>query len=346
MTTPAARGFRMPPEWAPHRRCWMAWPSREDLWGRVGPRALDAACRAYAQVARAIAAFEPVTVVANPADTADVSLACGSGVDVLSLPIDDSWMRDYGPTFLTDGQGGLAVLRWRFNGYGGRYAPIDQDLALAPTIAERCDVPFFEGPIFAEGGAIHVDGEGTALVTEECLLNPNRNPDATKEDIEKALRDHLGVDVVIWLGRGLVDDETDGHVDEIACFAGPGRVLALTCQDRDDPNHERLQDNLTRLKNAVDAGGRPIEVIELPQPPRRMAPDGTRLPLSYVNLYLAGDADRKGVVMPAFEVSEDDRAWRILRDVFPDRQIVQIPALDIVVGGGGIHCITQQEPAV
>jgi agmatine deiminase len=346
MSPPAARGFYMPPEWAPHRRCWMAWPSREDLWARVGPRALDAACRAHATVAQAIARFEPVTMVANPADTADVSLACGTGVDVLSLPIDDSWMRDYGPCFLVDGKGGLEVLRWRFNGYGGRYAPIDNDLALAPAIAERCGALFTEGPIVAEGGAIHVDGEGTALVTEECLLNPNRNPGATKQTVEAALRDHLGVDVVIWLGRGLVDDETDGHVDEVACFAGPGRVLALACADTGDPNHERLADNLARLRGAVDAAGRPLEVIELPQPPRRLAPDGTRLALSYVNFYLAGDGARKGLVMPAFEVSEDDRAWRILRDAFPDRRIEMIPALDIVVGGGGIHCITQQEPAV
>jgi len=325
----------------------MAWPSREELWDRVGPRGLDDACRAYAEVARTIAEFEPVTMVANPADTADVSLACGGGVDVLSMPIDDSWLRDYGPTFLTDGRGGLEVLRWKFNGYGGRYAPIDSDLALAPAIAERCGAGFTEGPIYGEGGAIHVDGEGTALVTEECLLNPNRNPGADKATIEAALRDHLGVDVVIWLGQGLVDDETDGHVDEVACFAAPGRVLALTTQDKADDNHERLQDNLARLRAAVDAGGRRLEVVELPQPPKRTAPDGTRLALSYVNFYLAGDGQRQGgVVAPAFEVAEDDRAWRLLRDAFPDRRVVMVPVMDIVVGGGGIHCITQQEPAI
>jgi len=336
----------MPPEWAPHARCWMAWPSREALWDRAGEGAMDAARRAHAAVAREIAAFEPVVMVCNPADVAEVSLACGNGIEVLSLPIDDSWLRDYAPSFLVDGARGLAAVQWGFNGYGGRYGPFDNDLALGPELARRTGARFYAAPLIAEGGAIHVDGEGTALVTEECLLNPNRNPGATRESVERALGDYLGVETVIWLGRGLEDDETDGHVDEIACFLAPGRVAALVADDQEDGNWERLDDNRRRLELAVDAAGRRLEVVEIPQPPLGRHPDGSRLARSYINFYMAGDGQRSGLVMPAFEVAGDDRARRILRDACPGRKIVQVPAGDIVIGGGGIHCITQQQPAV
>jgi agmatine deiminase len=336
MPTPTELGFFMPAEWERHKRCWMAWPSREPLWGDC----IEEARRAFTEVARTIADFEPVTMICNPADAADVSLACGAGVDVLPLGIDDSWMRDFGPTFLVDRQGSLAGVHWRFNAWGNKYQDYEQDAALARRVLERVGARPFEAPIVLEGGAIHVDGEGTLLATEQSLLNPNRNPDIGHDRMERHLKDYLGVEKVIWLAGGLEEDETDGHVDNVACFAQPGTVLALITADKGDGNYEVLQENLRRLRSATDARGRQLQVVELAQPSRRRHKE-MRLPLSYVNLYIANGA----VIVPAFEAPEDDKAYRALRDVFPNRRIVPVVANDIVIGGGGIHCITQQQPA-
>ncbi len=337
MNTPSAAGLVMPAEWERHARCWMAWPCRLDLWGD----GLDAARSAYAEVARTIAEFEPVTMVCNPADVAEASLASGAGVDVMSMPIDDSWMRDTGPTFVVDHEGALAAIDWRFNGWGNLYGDYENDADLARRIIEHVGAWRYDAPVVLEGGAIDVDGEGTLLTTEQCLLDPNRNPGVSRSEMERHLKDHLGVGTVIWLDRGYEDDETAGHIDEIACFARPGVVLALATDDRQDGNHPVFQDNLARLRDARDAHGRRLEVIELPLPKRRDNADGRRITLSYANFYIANG----GVVMPGFEVAADDRAFKILRDVFPDRRVIQVAASDIVVGGGGIHCITQQQPA-
>ncbi len=338
MSTPTDDGFFMPAEWALHKRCWMAWPCRTELWGE----GLDAARTAYAEVAGAIAEFEPVTMVANGEEIAEVSLRCGSGVACLPLAHDDSWMRDNGPTFLVDGKGGLAGVDWRFNAWGGKYDTYADDAAAAGAILKHLDVPAYPAPLVLEGGSIHVDGEGTLLTSEQCLLNPNRNPDLSREQIEQHLRAHLGVRQVIWLGQGLEDDETDGHVDNLACFVRPGVVLALSTDDPDDGNYAALQDNLARLRAATDAAGRSLEIVEVPQPARRTAEDGRRLALSYVNFYIANG----GVVMPSFEDAKDEAAYALVSQCFPDRDVRQVPLLDIVCGGGGIHCITQQQPAV
>lgn len=335
MSTPAADGFHMPPEWAEHSRCWMAWPCRPETF----LDGLDAARAAYAEIAQAIAQFEPLTMVCAPEDVAEVSLACGAGVEVMPLPISDSWIRDTGPTFLRDGKGGLAGVHWRFNAWGGNYKEFGLDAAVGRSILDRLGVRAYEAPLVLEGGAFHVDGEGTLLTTEECLLNPNRNPGMTRGEIEEHLKAYLGVRQVLWLGRGYEQDETDGHVDEIACFVRPGVVMALTTDDTSDPNHEIFQDNLSRLRAARDAQGRELEVIPLRQPARREH-NGVRLTLSYTNFYMANG----GIVMPAFEDPADDEAYRVFRKAFPDREVVQILALDVVRGGGGIHCITQQQP--
>ena len=335
--TPRSLGFAMPAEWHRHSRCWMAWPCREALWGS----GLEAARSAYVEVARTIAEFEPVTMICNAADVAEASLATGSGVEVLSLPINDSWLRDNGPTFLLDAGGRLGAIHWGFNGYGDKYQDYAEDAAVAATIATRTGARVFDAGFVLEGGAINVDGEGTALATESCVLNPNRNADVTRKAIEARLSDLLGVDKVIWLPRGYEDDETDGHIDNIACFARPGVVLALSTDDSGDANHPVLRENLGILRTETDAKGRRLEVIEVPQPARRMGPDGRRLPLSYINFHMANG----GVVMPSFRSPEDDRAFRILRETFPDRKVRRVQAADIVVGGGGIHCITQQQPA-
>ena len=326
----------MPGEWAPHSRCWMAWPCREALWGE----GLAAARDATAEVAKAIAAFEPVTLVANPDSLAEASLRFSTGVSCLPMALDDSWMRDIGPSFLVDGKGGLAGIAWRFNGWGERYLPYDRDQAVAAAVLDHLDVERIDAPLILEGGAIHVDGEGTLITTEECLLNANRNANLWREEIERLLAGHLGIRKVIWLGRGLVDDDTDGHVDNLACFVKPGVVLAQTASDPEDANHERLADNLARLRQTTDAKGRRLEVIEVEQPKARLGDDGRRLGLSYVNLYLANG----GVVMPSFEDPADQKAYETVVRCFPERQVVQVPALDILPGGGGIHCITQQQP--
>jgi agmatine deiminase len=230
---------------------------------------------------------------------------------------------------------------WRFNAWGGNYADYGDDAELARRLIESLGLPRFEAPLVLEGGAFHVDGDGTLLTTEQCLLNPNRNPDLDRGQIEELLRDYLGVRQIVWLGEGYEQDETDGHIDEIAFFARPGTVVALTTDDTGDSNYKAFQDNLDRLKSARDAAGRELEVIPLRQPARRDE-NGVRLTLSYTNLYIANG----GVVMPAFEDAADDEAFRTIRKLFPDRTVIQIPALDIVRGGGGIHCITQQQPIV
>ncbi|MGO4128529.1 agmatine deiminase [Inquilinus sp. YAF38] len=338
MTVPASLGYVMPAEWEPHSRCWMAWPCRDEVWGEQ----MDAARTAYADVARAIADFEPVTLVCNPSDVAEASLTLGNGtaIDVVSMEIDDSWLRDSGPTFLLDRNGHLAGAHWRFNAWGQKYQPYSRDAVVAKRILKHVGARRFRAPFVLEGGAIHVDGEGTVLTTEQCLLNPNRNPDITKAQVEQNLRDWLGVSTVIWLPEGIEDDETDGHVDEIACFVRPGVVLALSTDDKSDGNFDTLQTNLDILRSAKDAKGRPLQVIEVPQPARQEH-NGKRLSLSYVNFYIANG----GIVMPAFDVAEDERAFRIIRDAFPNRRVVQVHARDIFLGGGGIHCITQQQPA-
>ena len=340
MTRPADKGFYMPPEWAPHKRTWMEWPCRESLWGDD----IEAAREAYAEVARTIAEFEPVTMIANPDNVAEVSLFCGSGsgVGAHPLPHDDSWMRDNGPTFLVDGKGGLAGVDWRFNAWGDKFPPYDKDDAVAREVLEHLGVERFEAPLVMEGGSFHVDGEGTLITTEQCLLNKNRNPNLSRKDIEDHLMGFLGVNKIVWLGEGLEDDHTDGHVDNICCFARPGVVILQACYDEGDHNHKIYLDAKGRLEGSTDAHGRQFEIIEIEQPKRRLDREGVRIGLSYVNFYLPTG----GVVMPAFGDGKDDAAFDTLKEVFPDRVVRRVEVSDILVGGGGIHCITQQQPAV
>ncbi len=338
MSTPRELGFAMPPEGARHERCWIAWPCREELWGER----MAAARQAYAEVAQAIAQFEPVTMIARPELTAEASLHCGQGISVLPLDYDDSWTRDTLPTLVTDPQGQLAGIDWQFNGYGQSAPNYAKDARLAEAICERLKVPRFVAPIVLEGGSLHVDGEGTCLVCAGSVLDPKRNPGVGRAEIEAALADHLGIAKVIWLEQGLVGDRNGGHVDNLACFARPGVVLALVCRDPEDANHAVLQDNLARLRAETDAKGRALEIVEIEQPGAQLRPDGSRIPASYVSLYLANDA----VIMPMFDTAMDNPAYKAIAAAFPDRRVVQIDASDLVHGGGGIHAITQQQPAV
>jgi agmatine deiminase len=357
-STPAADGFRMPAEWEPHAGCWMAWPERPDNW-RDGARPAQ---EAYAAVAGAIAASEPVTMAVSDRCFEEARALLPDTVRVVEVSTDDAWMRDTGPTFVVDGKGGRRGVDWRFNAWGGHegglYSPWDRDDRVAAKVLEVEGDARYRAPIVLEGGAIHVDGEGTVLTTEQCLLNRNRNPQLDRAAIEAQLHAYLGTEKVLWLGDGVFEDETDGHVDNLAAFARPGVVLLTWVEDEDDPQHAISRDALARLEAATDARGRAIEVIKLPAPgplrieaeeaagvepvpgtqPRRA---GDRMAASYVNFYLGNSR----VVFPLLDPARDEEAGEILAAAFPGREVVGVPAREILLGGGNVHCITQQVPA-
>ncbi len=335
--TPKQSGFFMPAEWHPHERCWMAWPCHLETWSKIG---LDKARRAYALVANSIAQYEPVTMLVNPGDEDLAKELCGEKISIQSLPINDSWTRDTGPTFLLNKEQKLAGVNWIHNAWGGNYADCALDNEISAAIIEKTKALSFSAPLVMEGGSFHVDGEGTILTSRECLLNANRNPQLSQQEIEQYLFDFLGCQKIIWLNKGLLGDETDGHIDEIACFIAPGKVLCLITEDKEDPNYATLHENLEILNAATDAQGRKLEVYTVEQPPATYM-HGERLTLSYINFYLAN----KGIVMPAFGYEAQDKAaYELFTKLYPNYHISQIDALDVFAGGGGIHCITQQQP--
>jgi agmatine deiminase len=358
-STPAADGFRMPAEFEPHAGCWMAWPERPDNW-RL---AAKPAQLAFAAVAEAINASEPVSMAVSDAQFEHCRAVLSETIRVVELSSDDAWMRDVGPSFLLDGRGGRRGVDWRFNAWGGLdgglYFPWDRDERVARKVLEIEGAARYRAPIVLEGGSIHVDGEGTVLSTEECLLNRNRNPGLSREQVERTLCDYLGAERVIWLARGLPGDETDGHIDNLACFVRPGVVLLAWTDDESDPRHATCADALARLRRASDARGRALEVVLLPSPaamtiseqeaagvdavagtkPRRA---GERMAASYVNFYIASSR----IVFPLLDPRFDERTAEILADCFPGREIVGVDAREILLGGGNIHCITQQLPAL
>ena len=335
--TPKEAGFYMPPEWHPHTGCWMAWPCHKPTWDNIG---LQRAAMAYANIAKAISQFEPVTLLVNPLQLQEATNLCGETIRLLPLAINDSWTRDTGPTFLINAQGQLAGVDWIHNAWGKNYDHYELDQYIAKAIIQNTNATYFHAPLVMEGGSFHVDGEGTVLTTKECLLNPNRNPHLSQTEIEHYLSDYLNIQKVIWLNKGLLGDETDGHIDEIACFIAPGKVLALITHDKNDPNYQTLQENLELLQSATDAKGRRLDIHTIEQPPATFIA-GERLTLSYINFYRAN----QGIIMPAFGHDKHDKAaYELFIQLFPDHQIIQIEAIDIFAGGGGIHCITQQQP--
>lgn len=335
--TPRDAGFYMPAEWYPHAGCWMAWPCHQQTWTAIG---LKKARTVYAKVAHAIAAFEPVTLLVRHEDVEEARALCGDTIRIILLALNDSWTRDTGPTFLINAHGQLAGVDWIHNAWGGNYKPCDLDNKIAKFIINDTKAQYTHAPLVMEGGSFHVDGEGTLLTTRECLLNPNRNPHLKQDIIEQYLCDYLNCKTIIWLNKGLWGDETDGHIDEIACFVGPGTVLALITHDKTDPNYATLQENLSLLQSATDAKGRALTIHTVEQPPATYL-NGERLTLSYINFYLAN----QGIVMPAFGYpSYDKAAYELFVKLFPGYTITQIDAIDVFAGGGGIHCITQQQP--
>jgi len=357
-TTPAIDGFWMPGEFEPHAGTWMLWPERLDNW-RAGAQPAQ---RAFAAVATAIASFEPVTVGVSAAQFGYARAALPEAIRLVELSSNDAWMRDVGPTCLVNARGEVRGADWQFNAWGGfdggLYFPWDQDDLVARKVLEIESCDRYRAPFVLEGGAIHSDGQGTLLVTEQCLLNPNRNPGLDRQQLEQLLCQWLGARTVVWLGQGVVNDETDGHVDNLACFARPGHVCLTWTDNRRDPQYAASADALQRLQSARDAQGRRFTVHKLVQPgPLRSTgaeaagvlqahgsqarPAGHRLAGSYVNFYLANG----GVVMPLLDARRDAAAMAVLQRVFPDRQVVGVPAREILLGGGNIHCITQQVPA-
>lgn len=355
--TPRADGFRMPAEWEPHAGCYMAWPERTDTW-RMGAKPAQAA---FAAVAEAIGSAEPVTVLASRSQWTNVRERLPDHIRVVEMATNDAWVRDTGPSFVVDVDGTLRGVSWDFNAWGGLdgglYFPWEADDLVGPKILdlERCRL--YQPGFVLEGGSIEVDGDGTLLTTQECLLNANRNPHLSRLQIEGLLGDHLGVDTFIWLPDGVYGDETDGHIDNLARFVGPGRVILTWTDDEDDPQWQISNAALRVLESTVDSGGRTLEVTRVHQPgplaitaaeaagidqvpgaqPRLQ---GERLAGSYVNSYIGNGV----VVVPVFDDPHDDHAVATYESLFPDRRIVTVPGREILLGGGNVHCITQQVP--
>jgi agmatine deiminase len=333
--TPKQDGFRMPAEWALHERTWMMWPRRTEVWPDMKATKKD-----FSAVAHAIREFEPLTMVVNPEDETEARSMLGSDVDILVAPLDDSWARDAGPCFLVDDKGGRAGVNFSFNAWGEKYHPYDKDDAFSSFVLSQTGVRQYSSKLIAEGGGVSVDGEGSILTTQSCFPNNNRNPDWSETEIENELLEMLGGEKVIWLPGNVEETETDGHVDGIAVFVRPGVVLIENAGDADDKFHEIMKANISAMENQVDAKGRSLELVTIPEAYDAVS-CGDKFCKSYVNSYLANG----GIVMPSYGVATDDEAREAFQELFPDRRIVQTSINNIALGGGGIHCITQQEPA-
>ncbi|AFQ45006.1 agmatine deiminase family protein [Desulfosporosinus meridiei] len=340
---PNILNYKMPPEWSEHARTFISWPIKTSM---CYPEEYDAVCEGYSEIIRAISEFEPVTVLVNANDYRSVSGKLGSKrVEILSVEHNDAWLRDNGPTFVISEDGDIAGVNWRFNAWGEKYAPWDLDDLLAAKVLNHLGLKQFDAPLVMEGGSFHVDGEGTLLTTEQCLLNANRNPHLTKDQIEAELMKYLNIRKVIWLKRGLDGDETDGHIDNLACFAAPGKILLQVCEDPLDDNYEITQENLAILQKEIDAQGRKLEIIPIQQPPKRYdSVSKTRLTLSYLNFYFVNE----GIILPVFggEANRtDELAVEVLNKAFPQRRIRRVNGMGIIREGGNVHCTTQQMPA-
>lgn len=347
----------MPGEFEKHSGTWMIWPERTDNW-RQGAKPAQ---KAFTAVASAISQFEPVTMCVSQGQFNNARNMLPGHIRVVEMANNDSWMRDCGPTFVNDGKLVRAV-DWDFNAWGGLlgglYFPWDLDDLVARKVADIERVDRYKAPLVLEGGSIHVDGEGTLMTTRECLLNENRNPDKTQEEIEGLLSEYLNIKNFIWLNRGVYNDETNGHVDNICCFIRPGVVALTWTDDKSDPQYEISQENYEILQSVTDAKGRKLEIHKIHQPdpilitkeesegvdaiegtlPRE---EGDRMAASYINFYLCNG----GAVVPTFGDRHDQAALEQLQKLLPERKVVGVPAREILLGGGNVHCITQQQPA-
>ena len=357
-TTPREDGFRMPAEWEPHGGTWLIWPERSDNW-RNGGKPAQAA---FVGVAEAIAGFEPVTVCVSARQYVNARQRLSAAVRLVEMSSNDSWIRDCGPTFVVDDARRVRGVDWMFNAWGGLelglYFPWDADDLVGQKVLDLERAERYAPDLVLEGGSIDVDGEGTVLTTEECLLHGNRNPGLSRVQVERHLRDYLGVTTVLWLPRGVYRDETNGHIDNFARFVAPGHVLLTWTDDVDDPQYAISAEALALLRRMRDAQGRELEVTLIHQPGPVLITEqesagvdqvpgvqarvaGQRLAGSYVNAYY-GDGV---VVVPVFDDPHDDVAVKTYVTLFPGREVVAVPGREILLGGGNVHCITQQQPA-
>ena len=347
MSTPVQLGYRMPAEWEPHAGTWFTWPRRE---GISFPDKYDTVPPVYAELIKYLVQVEDVHVnvwhaemeawVRGLLEKEKTPLA---RVHFHHFPAYEPWCRDHGPIFLVREQNGKrerAVVDWGYNAWGNKYPPFDLDDAVPQHVAKLRGLPLFSPGIVMEGGSIEVNGCGTLLTTEACLLNPNRNPDLNKSEIEQHLKDYLGVTNILWLADGIVGDDTDGHIDDLTRFVSPNTVVTVVEEDPTDENYKLLQENLERLRTMKDETGRPLRVVELPMP-GRVEHDGQRLPASYANFYIANGI----VLVPTYRDANDKRALEILQREFQDRRVIGVDSTELIWGLGSFHCISQQEPA-
>ena len=346
MPTPAELGFYMPAEWHRHAATWLSWPKDPETW----PDRVPQAEQIFLRMMEALAPNETVNLLVNDAATEKLvrERCLFPGADNIrfhQIETVDSWIRDYGPNFLINSKGELAYNDWIFNAWGNKYEELKKDDSIPARLEKILNVPRFEPSIVMEGGSIDVNGEGCVLTTEQCLLNPNRNPSLSRDEIEKHLTDYLGVQKVLWLGEGIIGDDTDGHIDDIARFVDSNVIICAIEDDPEDANYELLRDNLKRLEKMTDAHGRAFEVVTLPMP-GAVGGSSTdtrnldRLPASYANFYIANNV----VLAPIFGHANDQRAIDTLQRVFPDRRVVGINCEPLVWGMGTIHCVSQQQP--
>jgi agmatine deiminase len=352
-STPRQLGYRMPAEWEPHQSTWLAWPHNRDDW----PGKFQPIPWLYAEIVRLLAEREKVHILVEDGKaekaTSGILKRAGASLEQVSFhrwPTDRVWTRDSGPIFVRDGQGRVAITDWHFNAWA-KYSDWHRDDQIPGRVAEQLQLPAWQPTIeidggqrrlVLEGGSIDTNGEGVLLTTEECLLSEvqQRNPGVTGAQMEQAFRDYLGIDQVLWLGRGVAGDDTHGHVDDICRFAGPTTIVAAVEPDPNDPNHEPLADNLARLRAARTLDGKPFTVVELPLP-RPVVFRSQRLPASYANFYLANGL----VLVPTFHDPNDRVALNILAGLFPERRVIGIHSVDLIWGLGALHCMTQQQPA-
>jgi agmatine deiminase len=344
MRSPDATTYRLPAEWEPHAATWIAWPHRRQTF--LGP--FEAIPRVYQQLAEVLARHEPVRVIGSSDVLAEprALLADVTNIEFVTMRTNDSWVRDTGPVFLVrrDGEDHdvppRAAVAWGWNAWGGKYPPWNDDAHVARSIAARLGLDTFEPGIVLEGGAIETDGQGTILANERCVVDERRNPGLDRAAMEAAIRGWLCVEKVLWVGGDLAGDDTDGHIDQLARFVAPGRVLVARQPDPTDPNHPSLAANLARLEGLHDAAGRRLEIIPV-DIPSHFAFEGTQLPASHLNYYVANGL----VVVPTFGGPTDEPALRILEQCFPGRRIEPVDCRELVRGRGALHCITRDEPA-
>jgi agmatine deiminase len=330
-----------PAEWAPHRACWLAWPSAGDLWEEN----LAPAQKEFTALAKAIGESEKLEIlVPSAAARADAERALeGLGARFHDVPFGDIWVRDTGPIFMKDAAGSLHASRFAFNGWGGKYI-LDHDDRVSARVSEITGLPVKNQGWVLEGGAMETDGEGTLLTTEQCLLNANRHPDGRippKAELEKRLCEAFGARKVLWIREGLLNDHTDGHVDTIARFVKPGVAVCMQAMDKDDPNAAVMDEMARLLASSTDAQGRRLQVERVPSPGKVLDDEGEIMPASYMNFYLSNGH----VIVPTYGTKWDGPAVEAIAKLFPGRKTVGLSAYAILSGGGAFHCITQQEPS-